>query len=65
MYDTAVNAVAEKEGIKVTEDEYKKSVKQYAEASQITTEEFEKQNGKTLIMSELVAEKVTATLQGK
>lgn len=65
MYDTAVNAIAEKEGIKISEDEYKKRVKQYAEASQITVEEFEKQNGKNLIMSELVAEKVTATLQGK
>lgn len=65
MHDTAVNAIAEKEGINISQDEYKKRVKQYAEASQITVEEFEKQNGKTLIMAELVAEKVIATLQEK
>lgn len=65
MYDTAVNTIAEKEGIKVTDADYNKSVKQYAEASGMSTEEFEKQNGKTLIMAELVAEKVIATLQEK
>ena len=65
MYDTAVNTIAEKENIKVTDAEYKKYVEQYAKASGMSAEEFENQNGKTLIVSQLVAERVTAALQEK
>lgn len=65
MYETVVNALADKEGIKITDAEYKKSLEQYAESAGTTAEEFETRNGKELIMAELLAEKVTAVLEEK
>ncbi len=65
MYDTVANAIAEKENIKVTDAEYKKSLEQYAESAGITAEEFETANGKVLIKAELLTEKVMAFLEEK
>lgn len=63
MYDTVTNAIAKKENIKVSEAEYKKSLEEYAKSTGVTAEEFETNNGKKLIKSELLTEKVMAFLE--
>ncbi len=52
-------AIAEKEGIEVTDKEYKSGVEKYAADNQQTAEEFEEANEKSLIESELLIEEVT------
>ncbi len=62
-YDTLVNALAEKENASISDKEYTDGLKQYAEASGQTEKTFEEANGKELIKSELLAEKVMAIIE--
>lgn len=60
--EVVINAIAEKEGITVSDEEYNTSLKQYAETYSTTTSEFEEKQGKYMIKAILLQDKVVAFL---
>ena len=60
--ELVINAIAEKEGISVSDDEYKTSLESYAKTYSTTASEFEAEQGKDMIKSTILQEKVVKFL---